>query len=85
MSLEEIEKKRLPINCPIRVNPEVVIEAVKCYGDEDTMKLYIPATITEKEAYQTIRGSVMAVRPRIKKLIEFAKLLGAERIGMAFC
>jgi uncharacterized metal-binding protein len=48
-------------------------------------RIYLPATITEKEAYESIRGVRMAVRPRIKELIEFGKLVQAQKMGVAFC
>lgn len=83
--LEEIRKDILPEYCPMRISEETVKSAVKRYGHNDVMKIYVPATVTEKEAYETIRGVRMAVRPRIKELIEFGRLINAERIGVAFC
>ena len=85
MPVEKLERNALPKNCPIKINPEVVENAVKRYGEGVAKQLYVPATITEKEAYESIRGVVMAVRPRIKELIEFAKLIGFKKIGVAFC
>jgi uncharacterized metal-binding protein len=41
--------------------------------------------MTEKETYESIRGVRMAVRPRIKELIEFGKLIHAQKMGVAFC
>jgi len=83
--MEKLNMDRLPSSCPMRINPEIVMSSVRQYKEEDVKRLYIPATITEKEAYQSIRGVIMAVRPRIKELIEFAKLLDVKRIGIAFC
>lgn len=83
--MEKLNLDKLPSSCPMRINLEIVMSSVRQYKEEDVKRLYIPATITEKEAYQSIRGVIMAVRPRIKELIEFAKLLGVKRIGIAFC
>jgi len=83
--MEEIKKKALPEYCPMKTSGEVVKSIVKKYERDDVKKIYIPATITEKEAYETIRGVRMAVRPRIKELIEFGKLTNAKKIGIAFC
>jgi uncharacterized metal-binding protein len=82
---EKLDRNALPKNCPLRVNREIIKGIVKRYRKDAIRKLYVPATITEKEAYQTVRGVIMAVRPRIKELIEFAKLLHFEKIGIAFC
>ncbi len=83
--LEKINRDRLPDYCPMRTSPEVIDSAVERYGLDDVRKLYVPATITEKEAYEVVRGVRMAVRPRIKELIEFGKLVHAQKIGIAFC
>lgn len=83
--LEEVNKDVLPEFCPMRTSRGAIKAVVKKYGQDDVKKVYIPATITEKEAYETIRGVRMAVRPRIKELIEFGKLVHAQRIGVAFC
>jgi len=83
--IENLDRDALPKNCPLRVNPEIIKGIAKRYSEDAIRKLYVPATITEKEAYQTVRGVIMAVRPRIKELIEFAKLLHFEKIGIAFC
>lgn len=84
-SIDEVNKDALPKNCPIKTSREVTRLSVERYKDETVRRLYIPATITEKEAYQRVRGVVMAVRPRVKELVEFAKLLNLKKIGIAFC
>ncbi|MGQ9551623.1 MAG: DUF1847 domain-containing protein [Candidatus Bathycorpusculaceae bacterium] len=85
MPLENINKNLLPNFCPIKTNEETIKSVIDKYGEEDVKKIYVPATITEKEAYEFIRGTLMAVRPRIKELIEFGKLVHAEKVGVAFC
>ena len=83
--MERISKDALPVNCPMKTSPETIAKSVERYRDDDVSRLYVPATITEKEAYHVVRGVRMAVRPRIKELIEFCRLLKIERIGIAFC
>jgi len=85
MSLEEIDRDTLPEYCPMKTCKETINSVVERYGLDEVKKIYVPATITEKEAYETVRGVRMAVRPRIKELIEFGKLLNAQKIGVAFC
>ncbi len=79
--LEKLNKTALPEGCPIKLSPKVIEYVIKRYRETAIKRLYVPATITEKEAYEPIRGVVMAVRPRIKELVEFAKLLGFKKIG----
>ena len=83
--LEEISKESLPDFCPMKINKEIFKSAIEKYGEDNVKRIYVPATVTEKEAYEYIRGTLMAVRPRIKELIEFCKLIHAEKLGVAFC
>jgi uncharacterized metal-binding protein len=69
----------------MKISQEVIKSVIQKYGLDDVKRIYIPATITEKEAYESIRGARMAVRPRIKELIEFGKLMNVQKIGVAFC
>lgn len=85
MPLEKIDKKVLPEYCPMKTSEKLIKSVIEQYRKDGVKKIYVPATITEKEAYESVRGVVMAVRPRIKELIEFCKLIYAEKIGVAFC
>jgi len=85
MPLEEISKDLLPDFCPMKTNEEIVKSAIEKYGEDDVKKIYVPATVTEKEVYENVRGALMAVRPRIKEIIEFSKLVQAKKLGVAFC
>jgi uncharacterized metal-binding protein len=69
----------------MKTSEETINSVIKKYGQNDVKRIYVPATITEKEAYETIRGVRMAVRPRVKELVEFSKLINAQTIGIAFC
>ena len=84
-SPEQLNKEVLPQACPMRNSPDLIQEIVQRYSAEEVKSIYVPATITEKEAYETIRGVRMGVRPRIKEIVEYYKLIDAKRIGVAFC
>jgi len=85
LPLEKIQKNALPKYCPMKASEETVKSTVDEYGTDQVKKIYVPATITEKEAYESVRGVRMAVRPRIKELIEFGRLFNAQKMGVAFC
>jgi uncharacterized metal-binding protein len=85
LPLEEVNVELLPSFCPMKTSKETIKSAIATYGEEHVKRIYVPATITEKEAYENVRGALMAVRPRIKEIIEFAKLVNAKRLGVAFC
>jgi uncharacterized metal-binding protein len=83
--MERLKTEILPGFCPMRNSPRVIKDTIKKYQQSEVYDLYKPATITEKEAYENIRGTTMAIRPRIKELIELGKLMDARKIGIAFC
>jgi uncharacterized metal-binding protein len=85
MPLDEVAKDLLPSFCPMKTSMKTIKSAVRQYSKDEVKRIYVPATITEKEAYEVVRGALMAVRPRIKELIEFAKLVNAKKLGVAFC
>ncbi|MEM3623632.1 MAG: DUF1847 domain-containing protein [Candidatus Bathyarchaeia archaeon] len=85
MPFEEIDKNLLPNFCPMKTSEKIIKSAIEKYAEDDVKKIYVPATITEKEAYEFVRGALMAVRPRIKEIIEFSKLVHAKKLGVAFC
>lgn len=85
MPPDKIAKEALPKFCPMKISRNKIEAVSTRYKQEDVKRIYVPATITEKEAYEWVRGVCMAVRPRIKELIEFGKLINARTIGVAFC
>lgn len=82
---DKITKEALPRFCPMKTNGNKIEGLTKRYEQDHIKRIYVPATVTEKEAYEWVRGVCMAVRPRIKELIEFGKLINARKIGVAFC
>lgn len=84
-SIEQVNKEILPEYCPMKTSAEIFQSVIKQYGQDKVKSIYVPATITEKEAFETIRGVRMAVRPRIKEVVEYSKLVNGKRIGVAFC
>lgn len=65
-------------NCPMRIAPEILEKAKKIYEEVDEIKeITKNASIVEATGY--IRW------PRLKDTIEFAKLQGYKKLGIAFC
>jgi len=80
-----LDKDKLPQYCPMRTMGELVNSSVKRYKFGKAKEIYLPATITEKEAFEQIRGVRTAVRPRVREVVELGKLLGVRKMGVAFC
>jgi uncharacterized metal-binding protein len=82
------DRSALPSFCPIKTIPAVVKNVSKRYKKEGISNFYIRAAITEKGCYdeaEALQGRTLPVRPRIREIAEFAKAIGAKKIGLAFC
>jgi uncharacterized metal-binding protein len=83
------DESLLPKYCPLKTSKKLIQEALKRYQEEEIHSFYLNSALTEKEAYDTKAAReedrIVPVRPRIKEIAEFAKKIGATRIGMAFC
>jgi uncharacterized metal-binding protein len=83
------EGKKLPGFCPMKNFKDLIHNAKKKYSDVDIKDFFLSAALTEKEAYDEKsargQGKIIPVRPRIREIAEFAKKIGAKKIGMAFC
>ncbi len=64
---------------------EVIRKAVEKYKEEDNRLLYLNSTITERLAYQMVRGRIISVRPRMLEIIKFSEMMGWKKLGVAFC
>ena len=83
--MERLDKNTLPEFCPMKTSEDLVKSTRDMYDQDRIRKIYVPATETATNTYQVIRGARMAVRPRIKEIVEFSKLMGFKRLGVAFC
>ena len=81
--------EKLPSFCPMKNFKDLVQNVRQKYDAADIKNFFINAALTEKEAYdeKSARelGKIIPVRPRIREIAEFAKKIGAKKIGMAFC
>lgn len=83
------EDKHLPDFCPMKNFKGLVQNVKQKYTTEENKNFFLSAALTEKEAYDENaarkEGKIIPIRPRIREIAEFAKKIGAKRIGMAFC
>jgi uncharacterized metal-binding protein len=84
-SRKEFDRTQLPEFCPMKQSPEIIENAMTKYGLSDFSEIYPAATMGEKASYETIRGVRMAVRPRIREIVELANRMNVKNVGMAFC
>ncbi len=80
--------KGWPAFCPIRRSPALVRKVSRRYLAKRVNDFYVRAALTEKGCYdekEARAGRTLPLRPRIRELAEFAKSIGAARVGLAFC
>ncbi len=79
----------LPKDCPIKHHARVIKKMLPLYRGKEMSKFYLAAALTEKNGYEAKaareEGKTVPVWPRVREVAEFAKTIGAKRIGMAFC
>ena len=84
-----IEDAALPVYCPIKNYKSLIEKVTARYKDQDILPFYTHAALIEKEGYDEKaarqEGRMVPLRPRIREVAEFAKKIGAKKIGLAFC
>jgi len=83
------EDVNLPDFCPMKNFKGLIQSVKKKYDAEDIKDFFLSAALTEKEAYDEKsareQGKIIPVRPRVREISEFAKKIGAKKLGLAFC
>ena len=83
------EGERLPDFCPMKNFKGLIQNVKQKYDAEEIKSFFANAALIEKEAYNEKaareQGKIIPVRPRVREIAEFAKKIGAKKIGMAFC
>ena len=83
------DESKLPAFCPIKNFKDLIQEVKAKYKTQEFQHFYKLSALIEKEAYDEKaareEGRTVPVRPRIREIAEFAKKLGAKKVGIAFC
>jgi uncharacterized metal-binding protein len=82
---EECKQEQLPEFCPMKHKKKVVEKAIEKYFEKENNEIYINSTINEQQSYEIVRGRRIGVRPRLLELIQFSKMMGWKRLGVAYC
>lgn len=69
--------KKLPPKCPMRQFPKVYMKAKEIYKEEISGELARCASRVEAAGY--------GVWPRVKEIMEFSRIMGFAKLGLAFC
>ena len=74
--------------CPSLEHQEVLQKANQAYDDPETLHFARMASIQEAACYQNRHQKPYTLQPgktRIEEIIQFARRMGYNRLGMAFC
>jgi len=82
------EGGKAPKGCPTVINYDLLEKTLKEYEKPDLKEFARLASIQEGEGYADRElgyALVKPIKPRILEVIEFAKKMNYERLGLAFC
>jgi len=74
-----------PEFCPTQNHPELLEQALEKLQDPELREFAVQAAIQEKEGYQLTNGVPAPAKPRLLEIIEFARKMKYQRLGLAFC
>ena len=74
-----------PDNCPTKTKAELINQAVREYDAPEVKEFARQASIQESECYMNMPEGSVTRHPRVEEVIQFAKKMGYEKLGVAFC
>src|SRR4030066_2495828 len=77
-----------PKFCPTKNKEKELQRGLKKYQDQKTMRFAQNASLQEAECYMGRGEKPFVRRPtktRVEEIIEFAKKMGFQKLGVAFC
>ena len=76
-----------PENCPTQIRAEVISQTFKRYKEPANAEFVREASVVEGSAYTTVPWSPTPtpLTTRLEEIISFAKRMGYQKLGVAFC
>ena len=74
-----------PDNCPTKTKAEFIRQTVREYDAPEVKEFARQASIQESECYMSMPEGSVTRHPRVEEVIQFAKKMGYEKLGVAFC
>ncbi len=74
-----------PSNCPTKTKSDVIKQAVREYDKPEIKEFARQASIQEFECYMKLPEGMTPRNPRVEEVIQFARKMGYEKLGIAFC
>jgi uncharacterized metal-binding protein len=77
--------EKLPGFCPMKLMPEVFVEAAAEYDKSAVREFARLASVQEFQGFELLPDGVRAKLPRIEELIQFARKCNYRKLGIAHC
>jgi len=77
--------KKLPGFCPMKLMPDVFVEAASEYEKPAVKEFARLASVQEFQCFERSDDGIRAKLPRIEELIQFAGKCGYKKLGIAHC
>jgi len=74
-----------PDNCPTKTRAGLISQAVRQYDAPEVKEFARQASIQEAECYMNMPEGSVTRNPRVEEVIQFAKKMGYQKLGVAFC
>ncbi len=74
-----------PSNCPTRTKSEVINRALREYDKPEIREFARQASIQESECYMNLPEGLTTRYPRVEEIVQFARKMGYQKLGIAFC
>ncbi len=76
---------RLPDFCPMKLMPDVFLQASAEYEKSAVREFARLASLQEFQCFERLPDGIRAKLPRIEELIQFSRKCGYKRLGIAHC
>jgi uncharacterized metal-binding protein len=76
---------KLPGFCPMKLMPDVFVEAAAEYEQSAIREFARLASVQEFQCFERLMDGVRAKLPRVEELIQFARKCSYKKLGIAHC
>ena len=74
-----------PTNCPTKTKPEIIKQSMAEYDKPEVAEFARQASVQEFECYMDLPEGRTPRNPRVEEIVQFAKKMGYNKLGIAFC
>lgn len=74
-----------PPNCPTRTKQDIIQRSLLEYEEPETREFARQASIQEFECYMNLPEGKTTRNPRVEEIVQFARKMGYQKLGVAFC